>query len=240
MDFNRWRQKGVFFASDEEGISAFLENQYSGFDLEQILSELEAVATKWLFERGEWTRIQIGTTRAGSLHIEHYYDAGTDEEPLSLRRILKNPSPTGRRASHEEMILPPSLQRKGLSRDLIRPYYKQYKAAGVDYIDAIAGDKGGGYALARYGFDAVKKWEVFNILEQGGERGIDLRFIAILTDEAEQFYASHPDNTPFRIWEWSQTPFGEKLLVGTQWDAVLDLHDAEQVSVFEEYLYPNS
>jgi hypothetical protein len=234
MDYEHWRQRGVYFASDEQKINDFINLYYPGFDLGQVLYELDAVATKWNFS---WDRIQLEFTTMGNLHVHHHYDTlNHDEEPLSLRRILRKPTESGRRVSHEEMIIPESLQRKGLSRSLIRPYYTQYKVSGVDCIDANAGDKGGGYALARYGFDATRQKDVISILQRATTLDIEQESIDILIDEAKLFYESHPPNTPFRIWEWSQTPFGETLLAGTYWNAVLDLHNSEQTSIFEEYL----
>jgi hypothetical protein len=234
MNYEYWRQHGVYFASDEQKIKDFLTNQYPNFNLEQVLSELEQAAAARQFE---WDRVQIQVTTRGNLHIQHHFDPGNhDEEPLSLRRILMVPSDNGRRASHEEMILPESMQRKGLSRYLIRPYYNQYKVSGVDFIDAYAGANGGGYALARYGFDAVNQEDIIKILIRAQTLGIDSEALNILAEDVKRFYESNPHSAPFRIHEWSQTPFGEKLLAGTYWKAVLDLHNSDQLDIFEEYL----
>jgi hypothetical protein len=139
--------------------------------------------------------------------------------------------------SHEEMVLPESMQKQGLSRKLIRPYYEQYKAAKVDYIDVHAALNGGGYAWAKYGFDAIDPTEVLAILTRARERNIDKESLDILAEDAAAFYAMHPLGTPFRISEWSRTPFAKELLLGTYWHGVLNLHDSEQVTTFEEYLY---
>jgi hypothetical protein len=234
MNYEYWRRQNVYFASNELEISDFLDKYYSGFDLDKLLRDLEQVAVARGFE---WDTIQVEITPKGSLYIQHLHDTlNSDEEPLTLKRILKIPTEDGRRVSHEEMILPESMQRQELSRALMRPYYYQYRQASVDHIDTYAGDKGGGYAWARYGFDAARQADVMGILQRAHSLDIEPEAIDILEEDVIQFYESHPPDTPFRIWAWSQTPFAEKLLVGTYWKAVLDLHDLEQVSIFEAYL----
>lgn len=142
MDYEYWRQKSVCFASDEQEINTFLTEQHPGFDLGQVLADLDFTVNKQGFA---WHRVQIELTAVGNLHILHQYDTlNFDEEPLSLRRVLRQPSADGRRVSHEEMVLPDSMQRQGLSRKLIRPYYEQYKAAKVDCVDVYATLSGGG------------------------------------------------------------------------------------------------
>lgn len=223
------------FASDEQKIGAFLTEQYPGFDLSQVLTALDLVAATHEFT---WDSIRVELTALGNLHIQHQYDAlNFDKKPLSLRRILRRPTANGRRVSHEEMVLPKSMQRQGFSRKLIRPYYEQYKAAKVDCIDVHAALNGGGYAWAKYGFDAVNPVEVLAILARARSLNIDKEFLDILAEDATAFYAMHPPDTPFRINDWARTPFAKELLVGTNWHGVLNLHNSEQVATFEEYLY---
>lgn len=92
-------------------------------------------------------------------------------------------------------------------------------------------------AWAKYGFDAVDPAEVLAILARARTLDIDKEFLEILAEDVTAFYTAHPSGTPFRIRDWAQTPFAEKLLAGTTWRGVLNLHDSEQVATFEEYLY---
>ena len=235
--FEQYRAIGVYFASDEALITRFLTEEFPGFDLFRVLHELEAVASKWGFE---WGTRQVSVGGLGGLLIHHQYDdleAGT-QESLILKRTLKKLSPDAeRRVSHEELFLPAAFQNRGLSRELILPYYAQYQAARVDRIDARAGAAGGGYALAKYGFAALNQHEVLAILTQGLVRGIDPAAINDLREQVEEFYRANAAPGLFPIWEWARTPFSKLLLRETNWLAALDMHNPAQRATFEAYLY---
>lgn len=236
-DFEQCRAIGVYFASDETLITRFLTEEFPGFDLFRVLHELESVAFKWGFE---WGTRQVSVGGLGGLLIHHQYDAleAINQQSLILKRTLKKLSPgAGRRVSHEELFLPTAFQNRGLSRELIWPYYAQYKAAGVDRIDARAGATGGGYALAKYGFAATNQNEVLTILTQGLARGIDPEAISDLRDQVEDFYRANAATSLFPIWEWARTPFSKLLLRETNWLAALDMHNPAQRATFEAYLY---
>ena len=231
--YETWKRKGVFWRSAPADIAHFLSSQFSGFDLFELLIDLEGVASKRQFE---WTTIGIELMPSGNLRIEHQYDHLDDAEPLILIRSLHCDSP--RRVSHEEMKLPARLQRQGLSRELIQPYYRQYRRANVALILVQAGRTGGGYAWAKYGFAALHQVEVIHILDTASERGIDDEAVMELREDLEAFY-NYKQTTaaPFPLENWARLPFGEKLLAGTYWKGVLDLHNPAQVQIFEAYLY---
>ena len=236
-DFEQCRASGVYFASDEELIARFLTEEFPGFDLFRVLHELEAVAARWGFE---WGTRHVSVGSLGGLTIHHQYDdlENDTQESLTVRRILRKPvAAAGRRVSHEELFLPVVFQNRGLSRELVLPYYTQYKAARVDRIDARAGAAGGGYALAKYGYAATNQREVLAILTQGLARGIDPAAIADLREQAEEFYRTSALASLFPIWEWARTPFSKLLLRNTNWLAALDLHNPTQRATFEAYLY---
>lgn len=239
IQFDALEQQGVFFSSDRQDIASFLEAHYPGFNLPEVLYGLEKVAAAWGFE---WGRKSVGLGSLGGLMIHHQYDnleTDSEEDTLLLRRILKSPTTDKKRISHEEMYLPPALQQKGLSRHLILPYYAQYTNAKIDFIDAKAGATGGGYALARYGFAAANKKEALGVLD--AERllnlGVDADAVELLQEDLDEFYSANQADTPFLMWEWSQTSFAKELLMGTHWKAVLDLQNRTQKSIFESYLY---
>jgi hypothetical protein len=238
MDFIHCKEHGVFFATVEAGVSEFLNSFYPDFDLDQVVQELEDVAKKWGFE---WGRKHIEILPSGNLFIHYQYDdllSDKLDDSLTLKRILKKPDVHGRRVAHQEMFLPEGLQNQGLSRDLVHPFFVQYKKSKVDFIDAIAGDKGGGYALAKYGFAAVDKKEVFAIVEGAASRGVPQAVIDFLLEDANEFYNTHPLDSPFPMWEWAKSPHAKRLLRGTSWRAVLNLQDILQEGIFKTYLYP--
>ncbi|MVN79312.1 hypothetical protein GO988_23515 [Hymenobacter sp. HMF4947] len=240
MDFDYWKARGVFFKDTEQEIDEFLATHYPSFSLASILEELEQAASKWGFE---WGMRHVYTLTSGNLFIHYQYDdmeKSEEEGSLVVRRILKQPDASGKRASHEQLYIPNGMQNQTASRDLLRPFYKQYIAADIDYIDAFASEEGGGYALAKYGFSAIEPKEVFTILDEAIERGIPAASIDILRNQAVEFYDTRPVGTPFPIWQWSKTPFAKALLRGTRWHAVLNFHDRLQAQTFKAYLYPES
>jgi hypothetical protein len=238
MDFDYWKAKGVFFKDTEQGIDEFLTTHYPGFGLASILEGLEQAANKWGFE---WGSRQVYILASGNLFLHYQYDdmeKSEEEGSLVVRRILKQPDANGRRASHEQLYIPSSMQDQTASRDLLRPFYEQYVAASVDYIDAVASEKGGGYALAKYGFSAIEPKEVFTILDEAISRGVPAASVDILRNQAVEFYDNRPVGTPFPIWQWGKTPFAKILLRGTRWRAILNFHDRLQTETFKAYLYP--
>lgn len=228
--FTEWQLKGVTWLSVPEAIAQFFTDYFPGFNLFELLTDLHTVVQGRGFE---WTAVRIRLMESGNLRIEHEYDNLEDEEPLSLIRTLHVDMP--RRASHEQMVLPPYLQRRGLSRELIQAYYRQYQQAHVELILIQAGLSGGGYAWAKYGFAATRREDVFRILDLAADRGIDSEAIQELRNDAQTYYRQN--STPFPIESWARLPFGEQLLVGTMWQGQLDLHNHEQVQIFEAYLY---
>jgi len=59
-----------------------------------------------------------------------------------------------------------------------------------------------------------------------------------LREDLEAFYNyKQPTAAPFPLENWARLPFGQKLLAGTYWKGVLDLHNPAQVQIFEAYLY---
>lgn len=225
-----WQRKGIAWLSAPETIHLFLSQHFPEFDLFGLLAELEQVAASTHFE---WTRIQIRIMDSGNLRIEHQFDNLIDEVPLSLIQTLLVDLP--RRAAHEEMVLPNHLQRQGLSRKLLLPYYRQYRTAGVERILVQAGLSGGGYAWARYGFAATSQVDVRKILATGENRGVARWQVEELLLDVDAFYAKSA--APFPLESWARLPFGERLLAGTTWWGELDLRNPEQVQVFEAYLY---
>ena len=228
--YDDWGHKGVSWFSTPVEIAHFLATHFAGFDLFALLTELAQVAENRKFE---WTAIRVRIMDSGNLRIEHTFDDAQDDEPLSLIRTLHANLP--RRASHEEMILPPRLQGQGLSRELIAPYYRQYQQAAVELISINASLSGGGYAWAKYGFAAILQADVMHILDAAPGRNISPAQIAELCEDVATFYAQGV--APFPLETWARLPFGKKLLTGTTWKGILDLRNPVQVQIFEAYLY---
>lgn len=218
-----------------EGVVRFIDTHYQGFDLANVLHRLDALSKERMFE---WTSVVAEVAPSGNLIISHEYDdLDADDRPLLLKVILKLPVDGCRVVTHEEMFLPIRFQRRGLSAELLKPYYEQYRNARVDSIRILASDTGGGYVWAKYGFRAIYKKELNDILERPETLTITSRVISNLRLTITDFYNTRPDTVAFPIRAWTPFTFSKELLMGTTWHGVLDLNDAEHRAFFEDYLY---
>ena len=111
------------FISPQTEVYQFIENYIPGFDLSALLVDLDKVAYSWQFE---WTRIIVKITPSGNLQIYHEYDHGDFEErPLSTSTIFRKPVDSHKHVVLDELILPMPFQERGLSAELLHPYYVQ-------------------------------------------------------------------------------------------------------------------
>ncbi len=132
---------------------------------------------------------------------------------------------------HTHFSIPKELQGKGISKQVFRALYEQYKAAGVQRMEVFANIDVGGYTWARYGFCVKSRNEVIGAI----------RFSALTKKQEERIMALIDDHfaessAPFPMNKIARLPFGKKALLGSNWEGVLDLTDPQQRSVFEKYL----
>lgn len=218
-----------------KSVQEFIKKNYDGFDLEQVFTRLEAFS---LDKQFEWTEISAEISSSGNLIVRHEYDnLDFSDRPLLLTVILNVAVDGSKVVELKEMFLPRNLQRQGLSAELLKPYYEQVRNAGVDFIRIEASDAGGGYAWAKYGFEAVNQSDLHSILERAETSTIEKPDIADLRTSLVKFYKNRPDTIPFPIRTWTSFPFSEELLTGTTWRGILNLKDDDVRNTFEEYLY---
>ncbi len=231
--FRAGQPANVTLLSTEGDIIRFLDTHYAGFQLEQLLVDLEAVAVKRQFE---WSRVLIGLTKAQNLRLEHFFDQETKEDSLTMTRTLMIPVAGIRVLRHVELFIPKPLQGRGLSGQLIRPYNQQCRQTDIRFLEVFASASAGGYAWARYGFAATQFTNIHNILAGAEARGVPAAAVAALRADFEAFYRKHPVEKAFPMRPWAELPFARTLLVGTTWYGVLDLSDPRQTFFFESYL----
>ncbi len=150
---------------------------------------------------------------------------------VSLRRIFFVDGEGRKVVDHELFSLPKALQGKGISKQVFKALYEQYKVAGVERMDVCANIDIGGYTWARYGFCAKDRDTVLGAI----------RFSALTTRQEERIMAlvdGHfaTSSDPFPMNKIARLPYGKKALLGGNWKGVLDLTDARQRRVFERYL----
>ena len=130
-------------------------------------------------------------------------------------------------ANHNFLLLSKENQNKGLSKDIFRSLYKQYKNAGVEMIKVTANKEVGGYAWARYGFYAKDKVSALN---------------AVISDDAKLFIEDYykknnlkaSDSFPMRL---IVDNFNGKFeLLESSWDGIIDLKNKKAREEFENFI----
>lgn len=132
---------------------------------------------------------------------------------------------------HYRFTLPKELQGKGISKQVFKALYEQYKIAGVERIEVYANIDVGGYTWARYGFCVKERNDVVSAI----------RFTALTHKQEERIMAIVDEHfatssDPFPMNKIARLPYGKKALLGGDWKGVLDLTNAQQRNMFERYL----
>lgn len=133
-------------------------------------------------------------------------------------------------AIHEKFLLPEELQDKGISKIVLKEFYKQYKNCGIDKILLRANDKVGGWAWARYGF-CIDKNEIENFLIQIPEKQrIKMK------DIVNNFYKDKKNkNKQFPMNLLTLSEF-KNCFANTNWYGELNFNNLQQIKTFENYL----
>jgi len=150
---------------------------------------------------------------------------------VGLRRLFYVDGEGRKAVEHELFELPKELQGKGISKQVLSSLYEQYKVAGVQRIELFANMDVGGYAWARYGFCTKNRNEALSAI----------RFSALTHKQEERIVAIidehfNSSSAPFPMNKIARLPYGKNALLGSYWEGVLDLTDAQQRNVYVKYL----
>lgn len=124
-------------------------------------------------------------------------------------------------------------QGKGLSKAVLRAFYEEYRAVGVDKITVHANIDVGGYTWARYGFQADSRNDVKYAVNWSELNPTQSKHIQQMIDD---WYATRPEDSPFPIKKIADLTYGRTALLGRDWFGTIDLRDSAQREVFEKYL----
>lgn len=150
---------------------------------------------------------------------------------VELKRAFRIDDNGAKYVDHELFQLDRQLQGKGVSRQVFKALYEQYRVAGVERIELYANIDVGGYAWARYGFCVRDRYEAISAI----------RFSALTAKQEERIMGLidghfNASSDPFPMNKIARLPYGKKALLGSDWEGVLDLTDTQQRRVFERYL----
>lgn len=150
---------------------------------------------------------------------------------VSLQRMFFVDGEGRKVVDHELFSLPKELQGKGISKQVFRALYEQYRVAGVQRMEVFANIDVGGYTWARYGFCTKDRNAAIEAIRFSALTTRQEKRIMTLIDE---HFAATSD--PFPMNKIARLPYGKKALLGGDWEGVLDLTDTQQRRVFERYL----
>jgi GNAT superfamily N-acetyltransferase len=219
--FDREELEKRGFTLNEYVTEQTFNERIKGFNLNEFDDEMTEVAKTygftWATKEVEHNRDIIDIDMSGSNGIK-------------LRRRYSKGS-----VSHELFTIPEDMQGKGLSKEVFKALYKQYKNAGIQEINVHANIDVGGSTWAKYGF--VAKPESFNRLVSQFNRSrrkgkIDDDQLAYLTRWIEQY---RDKNIPLH--ELVDKDYFTKMMEWSDWQGFIDFRDENQKKIFEEYLY---
>lgn len=118
-------------------------------------------------------------------------------------------------------------QGKGISKEIFKILYAQYKKIGVDQISVFANIDIGGYTWARYGFYAKNKLSALRAVRSDNAK----KFI-------EQYYIDNSlsIDAPFPMRLITEHFDGKEELLDKNWNGILNLNDDKARGIFEKYI----
>ncbi|NUY82471.1 hypothetical protein HUK80_16315 [Flavobacterium sp. MAH-1] len=137
---------------------------------------------------------------------------------------------------HTYCILPLSHQGKGYVKPVFRESLEQYINCGARKVKVHAGLSGGGYVWAKYGFRAVSKDEV-NIILRNAQKRLKSKDFLVVEKIYNGYYKKYPNGESFPINLWAALDFMKPILLGSDWNGVLDLKNKLHLEKFKEYVY---
>ena len=160
----------------------------------------------------------------------------TKDSTFSLMREFERSSDGRINCDHTLFTLPESWQGKGYSKQLFRELYNRYQKIGVSTITVHANIYVGGYTWARYGFSAYNKQYVDAAISFNESRFPDATLQA--QDIVDEYYRDNglSDDKPFPMNLLTGHPWSKDLLLGSEWQGILDFADKAQRLVWENYL----
>jgi hypothetical protein len=223
---------GVVFDNDMlSEVADYLSSVFSGFNYLEL--------TRFLSEFAKEHDLQFDFIAAGAseqgFRME-WVAADNSVYAFLLDRVLVVRNEV-KIAIHNLFTLPERLQGRGLAKVVLLGFYKQYQAASIQQIELMAGKFIGGYAWALYGFDAIDRQTVCDIIELGRARpDITHEESNLHLNVFNDFYKENPPESPFPMRVLATSPGGKALLKGTNWRGVLDLQNELQRELFETYI----
>lgn len=190
----------------EDGIiSGISKNQYENspiknFDIYEVMKAIGESASNIGIKGIQWNILK----EDGVYKVK----ASSNRGELTLERCFYYNSDNRLEVHHELFCLERKFQGKGLSKDVLSVFYKQYKKMGVDIISVTANIDVGGYCWAKYGFFAKSKNEIIDAVCFTAD---DLTYSKEASEFVHNWYKiMEPNLRLHSLCTYSQSSLGEK------------------------------
>lgn len=152
-------------------------------------------------------------------------------ENLILRKFYKE---DGRNVvEHSYFEIEKKLQGSGISKTIFRDLVQEYEKAGVDEIRVYANIDVGGYTWAKYGFKSNSSTTVGMIIKKGYTNNL---FSDAEYDNLKEWYGKEKAKGNIDMRYLANKSYGKELLLGSNWEGIIDLKDPVQLRTFKDYL----
>lgn len=213
-------ERGIKFGS---GLADKMANSpYNRLDVVRLNDKIQGIFAKQGITDISCT---MRTSPDGGVHLSWRGNG------VELKRAFRIDDNGAKYVDHELFQLDRQLQGKGVSRQVFKALYEQYRVAGVERMEVYANIDVGGYTWARYGFCVINRNEAISAI----------RFSALTAKQEERIMALidghfNSSSDPFPMNKIARLPYGKKALLGGEWEGILDLTDPQQRRTFERYL----
>lgn len=223
--YQQLKDAGITIYEDEEVFDEYMGTiDFDFIGLKQIIEDIGAKHgfDKYHFEITPQRKDAFNFRCTGSINGGIAFNL--------VRHFYRNNS--GRVECHHTLFqLEKTLQGKGISKEVFRKLYQEYRRAGVEVLTVEANIDVGGYTWAKYGFYAEDKRAALLAAQYSKHR-------KLAEDIIEEWYRKNrvPSDEPFPMRILAELPNGKEILKGTDWDGILDFYNKEQVEIWERYL----
>ena len=237
----------VYNKAPAEVAQAF-NRKLPGFDLPALNTEMADIGSKWQIT-WEDKNLYIGPSEVRVTYIGQHSSGQV--------RITREFKTIGRVKScnlayHNLFTLPEPIEGKGISVEVIRAWTKQYLNAKIKQIDVFANITVGGYAWAKYGFEATDIDEVIGTLKNSkADLATDSQPHSIVDEKGKTSTITKRDfsdvmkfldqvksqgGKTIQMSLLADKSFGKALLLNTNWHGSIDLTNKVALERFLHYL----
>lgn len=213
----------------DEVNALFYKKAMGEANIEELIDDINEIITK----KGFKTSLVRIRREVDSVDLAIVGETKNKEAFQIMRTFSKKGNK--RIVEHDLLTIPDSMQGNGMSKDVFKSLYKQYKKGGIEEIRVHANINVGGYTWGKYGFQ-LEKWDAENLIK---DRSLQLTSVESkdAMNTFKKWGNENPGKDMFPMRLLADKSYGKKMLLGSNWYGQIDLTDLAQKKTFEDYLY---